>query len=136
MKTFKLKQLHIVDLESDTYEYTSVPLLDGLIINREDNENRWLVEAYVEGRQMPYFQDLKSKYEELIIHVRITTESNELATCIASIIGINKIGDHMNVLLLGKMVDRRTAKLENELVKLTNEDYRGEELLKKFKSDF
>ncbi|MCM3739862.1 YwpF-like family protein [Oceanobacillus luteolus] len=135
MKTFKLKQLHIVDLESDTYEYTSVPLLDGLIINREDNENRWLVEAYVEGRQMPYFQDLKSKYEELIIHVRITTESNELATCIASIIGINKIGDHMNVLLLGKMVDRRTAKLENELVKLTNEGYRGEELLKKFKSD-
>jgi fatty acid-binding protein DegV len=134
VKTFKLKELQIVDYESDTYQIISVPLLDGLIINREDDENQWLVEAYTENKFLELFREYKEKYDELIIHVRITTEHNELATCISSVIGVNEIGDHMNVLFLGKMADQRTTVIEQELKRFIAEGEKGEELLKKLKA--
>lgn len=133
MKTFKLKQLEIVDYKADTYETIPVPLIDGLIINREDTENRWLMEAFVNRDQLDLFTELKDNYEEIIVHVKITTELNELATCITSIIGINEIGSNINVLLLGKLVDKRTAKLEKLLKELVKEGKRGKKLLSTFK---
>ena len=135
MKTFKLVELLIVDYESETYETVEIPLIDGLIINREDKENRWLVEAYVNGEWLDYFESLREKYEQLIIHVRITTKVNDLATCISSIIDINAIGDNMNVLLLGTMVNRRTATVEKILQKLKEEGEKGEGLLSQLKKE-
>lgn len=133
MKTFKLKQLQVVEFHSETYQIVHIPLLDGLIINREDRENRWLIEAYTKRDLLDYFTELKETAAELIIHVKITTDLNELATCITSIIDINQIGDNINVLLLGTMVDQKTSKLEEVLENLVKEGYRGEALLHKFK---
>lgn len=135
MKTFKLKQLQIVEFHTDAYKTVHIPLLDGLIINREDKENRWLIEAYTNSDLLDYFMELKENNSELIIHVKITTELNELATCITSIIDIHQIGDNMNVLLLGTMVDQKTNKLEEILEKLVEEGNRGEDLLNKFKDN-
>ncbi|MCF3944755.1 YwpF-like family protein [Oceanobacillus alkalisoli] len=135
MKTFKLKQLQIVEFDTDAYKTVHIPLFDGLIINREDVENRWLIEAYTNPELLDYFTALKENNSELIIHVKITTESNELATCITSIIDINPIGDNINVLLLGTMVDQKTEKIEKVLEKLVTEGNRGEDLLNKFKEN-
>ncbi|MEI3598824.1 MULTISPECIES: YwpF family protein [unclassified Oceanobacillus] len=133
MKTFKLKQLQIVEFHSDTYQTVHIPLIDGLSINREDKENRWLIEAYTKRDLLDYFTELKETYKELIIHVKITTELNELATFMTSIIGINQIGDNINILFLGTMVDHKTNKLEGILQKLMKEGNRGGDLLNKFK---
>lgn len=135
MKTFKLNELQIVNYETETYEKKGIPLLDGLIINREEEDNQWLIEAYTDYEFLDFFRDYKEKYEELIIHVRITTESNELATCVTSIIELNEIGENMNVLLLGTMVDKRTAVLETILEELIEEGNRGESLLSAFKEN-
>lgn len=136
MKTFKLKMLEIIDYHADKYKTIQIPLTDGLIINREDNENRWLIEAFTDKNLLDYFTELKEKNEELIVHVKITTEFNEKATCITSILEINEIGEKMNVLFLGTMVDQRTSILEKELGELVAEGHRGEELLENFKEKF
>lgn len=134
MKTFKLKMLEIIDEDAETYKPIQIPLIDGLIINREDTENRWLIEAFTEKKYVDFFNGLKEK--ELIVHVKITTELNEKATCITTIIGLNEIGEKINILFLGNMVDHRTARLEEYLDELVREGNRGEALLNKFKASF
>lgn len=110
-----------------------IPLIDGLIINREDDKNQWTLEAYVESSYMPYFEQLSKNKDEILIQVKITKESNDTATFITSIIGMNEIGSNMNVLFLGNIVDRRKANIESMLTTLIEEGYQGKELLKKFK---
>lgn len=136
MKTFKLKMLEIIDEDAEAYEPIKIPLIDGLIINREDTENRWLIEAFTEKKYFDFFSRLKEKRKEIIVHVKITTELNEKATCITTIIGLNEIGERMNILFLGNMVDQRTTKLEILLDELVHEGNKGEALLNKFKASF
>lgn len=133
MKTFKLKMLEIIDHRGDEFVHTNIPLLDGLSINREDDQNHWLIEAYIDREYLDFFTNLYKKNDEIIIQVKITKESNEPATFITSIIGVNEIGDSMNVLLLGTIVDRRKHKIEELLTSLIDKGYQGRELLEKFK---
>jgi len=133
MKTFKLKMLEIIDHRGDEFVHTNIPLLDGLSINREDDQNHWLIEAYIDREYLDFFTNLYKKNDEIMIQVKITKESNEPATFITSIIGVNEIGDSMNVLLLGTIVDRRKHKIEELLTSLIDKGYQGRELLEKFK---
>ncbi|WP_010530366.1 YwpF-like family protein [Lentibacillus jeotgali] len=133
MKTFKLKSLKVIDNEDADMLEQSIPLLDGLIINREDEENSWIIEAYVEQEQYDFFQNLHSHNEQVMIEVKITKESNDPATFITSISGINVIGDHMNVLFIGTIVDQSKEIIEEKLKLLIEQGYQGEELLHKFK---
>lgn len=133
MKTFKLKKLEIIDHISDDILQTNIPLKDGLIINREDEQNRWVLEAYMDHSHLEFFKKLESKDKEIMVQVKITKESNEPATFITSIIGVNEIGAHVNVLFMGTIVDQRKHKIEEKLTALIEEGYQGEELLKKVK---
>ncbi|HEX6595186.1 MAG TPA: YwpF family protein [Bacillota bacterium] len=133
MKTFKLKSLRIIEsIKAEIIEH-DIELLDGLIINREDEHDRWLVEAYVDQQYMDLFKRLQREREEIMIEVKITKKSNLPATFITSIIGINTIGERMNVLFMGKIVDQRKSKIEKMLRSLITKGYQGEELLEKFK---
>ncbi|HLR62295.1 MAG TPA: YwpF family protein [Lentibacillus sp.] len=133
MKTFKLKSLKIINNEDADMLEQSIPLLDGLIINREDEENRWVIEAYVEQEQFDFFQNLRSHNEQVMIEVKITKESNDPATFITAITSINEIGDHMNVLFIGTIVDQRKEIIKEKLKLLIEQGYKEEELLHKFK---
>ncbi|MBP1948709.1 YwpF-like family protein [Virgibacillus litoralis] len=133
MKTFKLASLEILDSQESNMVQQSFPLLDGLVINREDEQNRWVIEAYLLHKYYNFFQKLKEKQEEVLIQVKISKESNEPATFITSLIGINEIGAHMNVLFKGTIVDQRKSIVEDKLKSLIDEGYSGEELLIKFK---
>ncbi|GGJ97926.1 hypothetical protein GCM10007063_20300 [Lentibacillus kapialis] len=133
MKTFKLRSLNVINNENADVLKQSVPLLDGLIINKEDEENRWVIEAYVEQEQYDFFQHLQSRNEQVLIEVKITKESNDPATFITSITGMNEIGDQMNVLFIGTIVDQRKEIIEEKLKLLIEQGYQGENLLYKFK---
>lgn len=133
MKTFKLKTLEIIEHSQDDIHQTDIPLKDGLIINREDDYNRWVLEAYVDHSHLDLFKKLESEEKEILLQVKITKESNDPATFITSIIGVNEIGAHMNVLFMGTIVDQRKHKIEEKLTALIDEGYQGEELLKKVK---
>lgn len=133
MKTFKLKSLEIVEQQDEEIIQVKIPLIDGLIINQEDEKNRWVVEAYMEHSYLDFFQKVEEEKDEVLIQVKITKESNEYATFITSLIGINEIGAHMNVLLIGTIVDRQKYKVEEMLTNLIDQGFQGNDLLEKFK---
>lgn len=133
MKTFKLKTLDIIQETGKDIIKDTIPLLDGLIINREDEQNRWVIEAYMSHSHFDYFNQLKEDGNTIMVQVKITKKNNAPATFITTIISINEIGDYMNILLMGTIVDRRKNIIENMLKKLIDEGYQGEELLLKFK---
>ncbi len=54
MKTFKLVDLNVERLDKDDQPIEQFPLLDGLIINKEDGENHWLIEALVPAEHLSF----------------------------------------------------------------------------------
>lgn len=133
MKTFKLKLLNIMEEKEGEITPHNIELLDGLIINREDENNQWTIEAYLDKSYLSFFKELWEHKPEILVQVKITKESNDTATFITTIIDINEIGSHINVLFLGNIVDKRKASIEALLTTLIDKGYQGEELLEKFK---
>ncbi|WP_284139293.1 YwpF family protein [Virgibacillus sp. LDC-1] len=134
MKTFKLKSLKIKESVKDELFHHDIELMDGLIINREDEKNRWITEAYMDKRYYDLIHRLREERDELMIEVKITKESNSPATFISKIISINDIGEHINVLFMGTIIDQRIQNIEQMLRDLINQGYHGEELLTQFKA--
>jgi len=134
MKTFKLKALEVIEKVDEEMIQNKVPLLDGLIINREDDQNQWVIEAYIDHSYLDYFTALREKNDEVIIQVKITKESNAPAIFMTSIIGVNEIDSRMNVLFKGKIIDRHKDEIEEMLGSLIEEGYQGEDLLMEFKA--
>lgn len=133
MKTFKLNSLSILLYEQDEIKKHPIDFIDGLMINREDEEGQWLTEVYLDKQHKDLFQQLKDNNEEAMIEVKITKESNAPVTLNSRVLGLNDIGDFMNVLLIGEMIDRRKSMVEDLLSNLITKGYQGEELLKRFK---
>lgn len=132
MKTFKLKGLKVMENKEDGIEAMEVSLLDGLVINRED-ELGWLIEAYTNETYQDYFTAIEH-IEEIMIQIKITREENDPAFFITKIVGINQIGtDKMNILFQGKIVDHSKNRIEKMLEMIVEEGYQGESLLRKFK---
>lgn len=131
MKTFKLKMLTIINQENGNIIQNNISLLNGLIINREDETNRWVIEAYIEKTNEAYFNQLLENNKEIVLQVKITKESNEPATFITTILSVNEIGENINVLFIGTIVERKESILK-ELTALLEAGYRDKELLEKF----
>nr|WP_256558189.1 YwpF-like family protein [Halobacillus sp. A1] len=133
VKTFKLVSLDIVEEKNDDITQRRIKLNDGLIINREDDRGRWVIEAYVDNIYEEYFSSILQTEEELFIQVKITKSSNQPATFIAKVIDMNVIGNDMNVIFIGTMIDRRRENIEKVLKTLLDEGYQGDELLDEFR---
>lgn len=129
MKTFKLISLKVLEPKERKKE---IPLIDGLIIDQEDDNHRWIIEAFIDGTFREYFQSLRAK-EEILVEVKITKESNDPAIFTTKISRLQEIDERMNVLFIGKIVDERKSKFEQKLVELIDAGYEGKELLEQFK---
>ncbi|RWZ60803.1 hypothetical protein EQV77_05775 [Halobacillus fulvus] len=133
MKTFKLISLDIVEEKDDDLTQRRIKLEDGLIINREDDHGRWVIEAYVDNDYKGFFQSMFNHEDEIIVQVKITKQSNRPATFLVKVIDINTIGTHINVIFMGTMIDRQLEQVERILKQLMDEGYQGDELLEEFK---
>lgn len=132
LKTFKLKGLEILGNKDERIEQKQIELIDGLVINRED-EHGWLLEAFVTKEYEDYFKLLQN-VDEIMLQVKITREENDPAFFITKIVSINEISDQkINVLFQGKIVDHSKRRIEKMLRMIVEEGYQGESLLKKFK---
>lgn len=134
MKTFKLKSLIVLDQQKNDITQYTIPLIDGLIIDREDNDNQWVIEAYVHQAYEKYFMNLRKKQNEIMLQVKITKEDNDPAFFQTKIIGMNTIGQNINVLFKGTIIDRRQNKFEELVKKLIEKGYYDEGLLLKIKN--
>ncbi|MCA1012624.1 YwpF-like family protein [Halobacillus halophilus] len=133
MKTFKLISLDIIEEKDEDITQRRIKLLDGLIINREDDHGRWIIEAYVDQSYQDFFQTMCNNSEEIMVQVKITKPSNQPATFLVTPIDTNVIGDHINVIFMGSIVNRQQEQIEKTLRQLMDEGYQNEELLAAFK---
>lgn len=130
MKTFKLRKLVILDYDKEL-EGIEVELVDGLIINREDDHDTWLIEGFINRSYWEYFEN--KQHEELMVQATITKDTNEPASFITKMTEMHEIGNQMNVMLMGKIIDKQKKDVENLLTTLIEEGYEGENLIQKFK---
>ncbi|WP_226034549.1 YwpF-like family protein [Aquibacillus saliphilus] len=133
MKTFKLISLDVLeDIKSDIVSH-NIPLLDGLIIDREDEKSQWVLECLLDQSYSKYFSNIKKKNDAIMLQAKITKETNKPATFMSSIIEINDIKDHVSILFLGKIIDLKKGQIEQTLKALIEEGYQGDQLLNEFK---
>lgn len=133
MKTFKLVDLNVerVDKEEKTIE--QFPLIDGLIINKEDGENHWLIEALVAKEHLSFFEQLQNSQSEAKVFVTITKKSNRPAQLTAAVKHIVRLEESIQVLIYGQMVTRKQQGTETILESLVKEGYTGTKLIEAFK---
>lgn len=133
LKTFKLSSLEIVEDKNNDIIQHAIPLLDGLVINKEDEQKRWVIEAFMEKSYLEDFNRLNEQNDTVMLQVKITKATNTPATFITTILSINEIGEHINVIFRGTIIDQRKDIVKDMLKKLIEEGYQGDSLYKKFK---
>lgn len=129
MKTFKLVSLSVLHQN----KLIDIPLTDGLIINKEDKDNRWLIESYIPKEHKELFESLFEKNEDIFVQVIISHKGNSPAPFKVKILTINTFENHISVLFEGTLERTRGDYAEMLLTELVKEGLSGDELLEKFK---
>lgn len=133
MRTFQLKALTILEkTKENTIVRQNIPLLDGLIINREDENKSWIIEAYIEKKFQTFIDRFLSLNDILMLEVKISKETNDPALFVAKLIDHNSIFSNMNVLFKGSMIDQRNEKVKGYIENLLQRGYYGEEVMTKY----
>lgn len=128
MKTFKLISLQIID-DSEAQDIT---LHDGLIINKEDERNRWLIEAYVDANYQDFFTELLESEKETPAQVVISKKENDPASFTTKVLSVKKIDGRLSVLFEG-FLKRSKNYAELLLSDLIGKGLSGEDLLSEFR---
>jgi len=129
MKTFKLYSLEVV--EDDTT--VEVPLVDGLILNKEDEHFTWLIEAYTERPLYDYFSKILEEKREVIVEAVITDKNNTPAFFQTKIASLLKFDTNISVLFEGHLRRNKADYSELLLDNLLQKGYSGQALLSEFK---
>lgn len=131
MKTFRLTSFFILKEDSDHSEFIEVPLVDGLIINREDSSGKWLLEALVTEDTSAEVKPLLEN-TDVKIEVTITKRTNPPAAFLAKLKSINKFEHHISILLDAVIIRDKEDVSDIILKNLIAEGYGGEQLLDRF----
>lgn len=128
LKTFKLVSFYLVHKKGDV---VSIPLIDALIINKENEINTWIIEVFVDKKYLDLFQEYSSE-EKISVYTVITKKDNEPAPFLVQIISQKVIGENASILFEGKL-NRTTGYAEQLLEALLETGLGGNELLTSFK---
>ncbi|WML29799.1 YwpF family protein [Neobacillus sp. OS1-32] len=129
MKTFKLFSLDVLE-DNQSVE---VPLEDGLALNKEDEHNTWLLEAYTYLDLYDFFNKIYSENREIIVEAKITKRENAPAYFQTKICSLLKFEQHISVLLEGHLRRNRSDYSELLLENLLQKGLEGQALLAEFK---
>ena len=129
MKSFKLYSLEVVEDENSV----EIPLVDGLILNKEDEHSTWLLEAYTDLSLFDYFKKISEADRDLIIEAVITKKENAPAYFQTKICSLTKFERHISVLFEGHLRRNKSDYSELLLDSLIEKGLEGTELLKEFK---
>lgn len=131
MKTFKLCSL--VVLLDDEVEPKEIPLVDGLIINKEEVQKNWLIEAIVSRSLEDYFKKLFESQEKFMVEATITKRTNAPATFICTVKSVSEINDNTSILFDGVLVVKEDDFSDMILRSIIEDGYQGEDILSEFK---
>ncbi|MFD0050342.1 YwpF family protein [Actinomycetes bacterium NPDC127524] len=131
MKTFKLISLQIADEKQELIE---AELTDGLIINKEDDQSTWLLEALIENEQFKKIQDaLPPVNGEVNIQAVITKKENDPASFKTILRIIKDLEGHKSIMFEGHLQRSRSKYAELLLEDLIQQGITGEVLVEQFK---
>lgn len=130
MKTFKLVSLQVVN----EHDVKDVELVDGLIINKENDPETWIIEAYTNHCYYDYFRWKLEQNCTVNVMATITKPENSPAPFKVNVFSVQKIDDEMNVVMEGSLVKTKDDYAEFLLEKLIDEGLSGEDLLAAFKN--
>lgn len=137
MKTFKLCSLAVLfDNESKEEHYDGgkeIPLVDGLIINKEEAHKNWLLDAVVTEEWKDFFDEYKQSERQFMAEVTITKKTNDPATLVCQVISVQSLKKHVSVHLEGILVVKKDDLSDMLLKNLLKEGLTGEELFQEFK---
>ncbi|MGJ9381606.1 hypothetical protein CR203_03880 [Salipaludibacillus neizhouensis] len=137
MKTFQLCSLMILfdqELrENEVMKGKDIPLVDSLIINKEEAEKNWLIEAVLDPEWEQFFRDYLEKNQSLMAEVTISKRTNDPATLVCEVRSVNKLVDHISVHLEGVLVVKKEDLSDMVLKKLIDEGFEGEALYNEYR---
>lgn len=131
MKTFKIAGFHLAG-QDNTQE---IELLDGLIINREDEKRSWLIELFVHPRYEEVFRKYENQEEGLKAEVLITHPNNDPALFSTRLRGLNVLESGISVLLEGKLQHMRNEYAKQVLSDLVQQGLTGDRLVDQFNTN-
>lgn len=130
MKTFKLISLQIV---SEERAFIDIELTDGLIINKEDDNNTWILEAFVADSQFSTVEQLVTPGKEVYVQAVITKKDNDPAAFKTVVNTLKKVDGHVIILLEGHLQKTRSKYAELLLQDLIRQGIGGDALIEQFK---
>lgn len=133
MKSFRLCSLTIFTETDNAITKHEIPLFEGLIINKENPNDHWLIEGLIEQDFFQLFNSLKEKNETMLVEATITSKNNLPASFAAKVRVIKHLKDHLQLLLEAKRLIRKDTFSEIVLKDLIDRGVSGENLLKDFK---
>ncbi|WP_185819554.1 YwpF family protein [Salibacterium salarium] len=132
MKTFRLVTVQLLLMQDEQIITHDVPLDQGLIINREENDKSWLIEAVVPKNQETFFQDKQQREQMLVLEVIITDRHNDPALMKGTIRNVVMLNESVSVMIDAKMAANKDDISNLILEGLIEDGYRGDALLKEF----
>lgn len=131
LKSFKMIAIGVL-IDDKIQDF---PLIDGIIINQENSHRMWILELFIDREHQELFEGWKETNQLVEARVIISYPENEPAGFLVAVDAVEQIGDHISVLLKGRLKRARTQYAEHLLEELITEGLGGEELLKRFESD-
>lgn len=128
MKSFKIAGFYLAE-QDDAQE---IELLDGLIINREDDKQSWLIELFVHPKYEEMFREFEKQEDELKVQVLITHPNNDPALFSAQVRDLNTLEDGISILLEGRLKQMRNEYAKQVLSDLVGKGFSGENLVNTF----
>lgn len=130
MKSFKLVSLQVVTAGD---ELVDIELKEGLIINKEDEQNRWLLEGFLNKENYNLLMQATKGQYRARIQVVITKQENTPATFDTEILTIKQVEDFYSILFEGSIVSNQAEYASLLLENLMNKGLEGEQLITEFK---
>ena len=131
MKTFKMISVGVLQ-DNQVQDF---PLIDGIIINQENSHRMWILEMFIDQEYKELFENWKATEELLEARVVISYPENEPAGFLVAVDTVQEIGDHISVLMKGRLKRARSQYAEHLLEELITEGLSGQELLSRFEHD-
>ncbi|RSL31962.1 hypothetical protein D7Z54_18465 [Salibacterium salarium] len=132
MKTFRLVSIQLLLMQQDKINTRIVPLKEGLIINREETDKSWLIEAVVPTDDKEFFQEKQDRKETVVLEVIITDRNNEPAMMTGTVRDTIMLEDSISVMIDAKMAASKDDVSNLILEGVIEDGYTGDALLKEF----
>ncbi|WP_456273083.1 YwpF family protein [Bacillus sp. AK031] len=129
MKTFKVITLQVV--END--DLKDIEIVDGLIINKEDEKGTWLIEGCMKKEYYDFFRDAQQEEDDLEVQVVISHPDNDPAAFMTRISCIKSMDFNLSILFEGKLKKQRNEYAELLLDDLVEKGFQGTGLVQEFK---